>query len=200
MPFGLTNAPASFQRLMETCMGDLYLTYCLLYLDDVIIYSRTYEEHMQRLEAVMQRIREAGLKLNASKCKFFQREIKYLGHIISEEGIAVDQEKIEAIRKWPVPTNVTEVQSFIGFAGFYRRFIEGFSKIARPLHDLTVGVKKGKVKHPPVFEWGQSQQAAFDELRKLCTEAPILAFAQYNLPFEVHTDASIEVRTESSGT
>ena len=123
MPFGLTNAPATFQRLMENCMGDLHLTYCLLYLDDIIIYSRTYEEHILCLEVVFKKLREAGLKLSPSKCRFMYTEIKYLGHMISEEGISVDPDKVACVQSWPVPKTVKQVQSFLGFASFYRRFI-----------------------------------------------------------------------------
>ena len=139
MPFGLTNAPATFQRLMENCMGDLHLNYCLLYLDDIIIFSKTYEEHILRLEAVFEKLQKAGLKLSPSKCKLFQKEIKYLGHIISEKGVAVDPSKMSCVKDWPVPTTVSEVQRFIGFTSFYRRFVKDFAKIARPLHLVTQG-------------------------------------------------------------
>ena len=113
MPFGLTNAPATFQRLLEDCMGDLHLKFCLLYLDDVIIFSRTYEEHLERLTAIFEKLKEAGLKLSPSKCHFFQREIKYLGHLISSNGIAVDPGKISCVKDWPKPKSVTEVQRFL---------------------------------------------------------------------------------------
>lgn len=194
MPFGLTNAPATFQRLMEACMGDLYLTYCLLYLDDVIIFSRTYEEHLERLQAVFSRIKEAGLKLKPSKCKFFQKSIKYLGHIVSEDGVATDPDKVKAVKEWPIPKSVKEVQSFLGFVGFYRRFIEGFSKIAKPLHQLLQGTgskkkhQKGTGSTP--FSWKVEHQQAFEQLISCLTSAPILAFADYSKPFDLHTDAS----------
>ena len=194
MPFGLTNAPATFQRLMESCMGDLYLTYCLLYLDDIVIYSTTYEEHLERLEAVFSRLREAGLKLKPSKCKLFQKSIKYLGHIVSEEGVATDPAKVEDIQKWPVPANASELQSFLGFVGFYRRFITQFSKVARPLHEAipkTGGLKKRQLKKMP-FTWGPSQQTAFEKLKELCSTTPVLAFADYTKPFILHTDASTD--------
>ncbi len=139
MPFGCMNAPATFQHLMESCMGDLYFRYCLLYLDDIIVFSRTYEEHLEWLEAVFSRLKEAGLKLKPSKCSFFQRELKYLEHIISKDGVRIDPEKIRVIQDWPVPKNVKELQSFLGFARFYHRFVQGFSKIAKPLHALTQG-------------------------------------------------------------
>lgn len=194
MPFGLTNAPATFQRLMETCMGDLYLTHCLLYLDDIVVYSATYEEHMQRLEAVFRRLREAGLKLKPSKCRLFQKTIKYLGHVVSEEGVATDPEKIAAVKSWPVPANASELQSFLGFVGFYRRFIPAFSRVARPLHEAipkTNGMKRRQIKNAP-FNWGPSQQEAFEKLVSLCSSTPVLAFADYTKPFILHTDASMD--------
>jgi transposase InsO family protein len=198
MPFGLTNAPATFQRLMESCMGDLYLTYCLLYLDDIVVYSQTYEEHLERLQAVFERLKEAGLKLKPSKCKFFQKTIKYLGHVASEQGISVDPEKTKVVQKWPVPTNLTEVLSFLGFVGFYRRFLKNFSRVAKPLNDLNQGAgkvgrkKKLRKKLAVPFVWGPKQQEAFEELIRLCTTAPVLAFADYSKPFILHTDASLE--------
>jgi transposase InsO family protein len=198
MPFGLTNAPATFQRLMESCMGDLYLTYCLLYLDDIVVYSKTYQEHLVRLEAVFQRLKEAGLKLKPSKCKFLQKSIKYLGHVASEEGISVDPEKTQVVHDWPVPTNLTEILSFLGFVGFYRRFMKNFSRVAKPLNDLNHGSgkvgrkKKGKKKPAVPFVWGPKQQQAFEELKILSTTTPVLAFADYSKPFIIHTDASLE--------
>lgn len=179
MPFGLTNVPATFQRLMESCMGDLYLNYCLLYLDDIVIYSKTYEEHLVRLEAVFKRLRENGLKLKPSKCKLYQRSIRYLGHIISQDGVLTDPEKIRVVQEWPVPKNATEVQSFLGFVGFYRRFIKQFSKVARPLHEVVqqsgqCHKKKGRQKTQSVpFSWGDSQQQAFEDLVKLCTSTQV---------------------------
>lgn len=197
MPFGLTNAPATFQRLMETCMSDIYLIYCLLYLDDIIVFSRTYEEHVVRLKEVFQRLRSAGLKLKPSKCKLFQRQIRYLGHIISAEGIAVDDEKIECIKNWPVPKNLTETQSFLGFTGFYRRFIKGYAQIAKPLFLLSKGSSKRKKGSktkvvPPKFCWGEDQDKAFHSLIQACISTPVLGFADYSKPFTLHTDASTD--------
>ena len=195
MPFGLTNAPATFQRLMEDCMGDLHLKFCLLYLDDVIIFSRTYEEHLERLTAVFEKLREAGLKLSPSKCHFFRREIKYLGHVISSSGIAVDPGKISCVKDWPEPKTVTEVQRFLGFTSFYRRFIKGFAGIAKPLHKVCQGgihvhtKTRARVCYPPLI-WGTEQQEAFTQLNQACCNTPILGFADYTKPFVLHTDAS----------
>lgn len=139
MAFGLTNAPATFQRLMEHCMGELHLRECLIYLDDIIIFSRTLDEHFQRLEAVFQRLEEAGLKLKGSKCEFFLPRVKYLGHIVSQDGVETDPEKISALKDLSVPTSLKELRSFLGFVGYYRRFVPGFAQIAKPLNDLLVG-------------------------------------------------------------
>ena len=137
MPFGLTNAPATFQRLMENCLGDLHLNWCIIYLDDIIVYSKTPEEHLQRLEAVFKKISKAGLKLKPSKCEFFWPEITYLGHVVSSKGIAMDPKKIRAIRQWPRPTTVTEVRRFTGLTNYYRKFVHGYARVARPLHDFS---------------------------------------------------------------
>ena len=132
MPFGLTNAPATFQRLMESCLGELHLNWCIIYLDDIIVFSRTPEEHIHRLKAVFEKLKAAGLKLKPSKCDFFKKEIKYLGHVVSEQGVSTDPDKIKAVTEWPQPTTVTEVRSFLGFVSYYRRFIPNFSKVAKP--------------------------------------------------------------------
>ena len=124
MPFGLTNAPATFQRLMESCLGDLHLSWCIIYLDDIIIFSKDPDDHITRLEGVFEKLTEAGLKLKPSKCEFFKARLKYLEHVVSPQGIATDPAKIEAILKWPRPKTVTDVRSFTGFTNYYREFIE----------------------------------------------------------------------------
>ena len=139
MPFGLCNAPATFQRLMERCMGDLNLKDCLIYLDDIIIFSSTFEEHLERLEAVFSRLKQHNLKLRADKCEFMKSRVTYLGHLVSENGIETDPEKTEAIRTWPIPKTVKDVRAFLGFTGYYRRFIQNYARIARPLNDLLIG-------------------------------------------------------------
>ena len=139
MPFGLCNAPATFQRLMERCMGDLNLRDCLIYLDDIIIFSSTVEEHLERLEAVFSRLAQHNLKLKASKCEFLRSKCTYLGHVVSKQGIETDPEKTEAIKTWPVPKTVKDVRAFLGFTGYYRKFIKDYAKIARPLNDLLIG-------------------------------------------------------------
>ena len=188
MPFGLTNAPAMFQRLMESCLGDLHLSWCIIYLDDIIIFSKNPDDHITRLKGVFEKLAEAGLKLKPSKCEFFKARLKYLGHVVSPQGIATDPAKIEAILKWPRPKTVTDVRSFTGFTNYYRKFIKGYAKVARPLHELTSG-ENAKRKNRPV-EWDDRCQESFEALKKLCSECPVLAYADYSKPFVLHTDAS----------
>ena len=123
MPFGLTNAPATFQCLMETCLGEMHLKWCIIYLDNIIVFSKTPEEHIERLRGVFEKLAAAGLRLKPSKCEFFKSQVAYLGHIVSKDGIETDPKKIEAIEKWPVPKTVTEVRSFLGFTNYYHKFI-----------------------------------------------------------------------------
>ena len=196
MPFGLCNAPATFQRLMERCMGELNLRDCLIYLDDVIIFSTTFEEHLERLDAVFSRLEEHNLKLKGTKCEFMKSHVTYLGHVVSENGIETDPDKTEAIRSWSIPKTVKEVRAFLGFTGYYRRFIQDYAKIARPHNDLLVGhctnrkmKSKNKNKKTP-FVWTEKQQDAFDTLRDKLMNPPVLAYADYRLPFKLHTDAS----------
>ena len=115
---------------METCLRNLNLSWCIIYLDDIVIFSKDLASHLERLEAIFQKLEQAGLKLKASKCELFQCQITYLWHIFSAQGMATDQSKIEVIKKWPTPTNVTEVQSFLGFTGYYRQFIPKFAQVA----------------------------------------------------------------------
>jgi hypothetical protein len=141
VPFGLSNAPAVFMSLMNGIFKDYLDKFVIVFMDDILVYSRTEEEHKQHLRTVLQVLREHQLYAKLSKCSFYQERIHYLGHIISKDGIVVDPEKIEAIREWSVPRNVTKVRSFMGLASYYRRFIAGFSKIAHPITSLQ---RKGK--------------------------------------------------------
>ena len=126
MPFGLTNAPATFQRLMESCLGELNLSWCIIYLDDIIVFSQTLEEHLVRLQAVSDKLKAAGLKLKPSKCELFKKQINYLGQVVGQGGVATDSDKIKAVTEWPRPTTVTEVRSFLGFVSYYRRVYTKF--------------------------------------------------------------------------
>ena len=134
MPFGLCNAPATFQRLMDIVLTGLQWTSCLVYLDDIIVLGRTFTEHLSNLGSVFSRIRDAGLKIKPEKCSFLKEKVKYLGHIVSKEGIAADPEKTATVKTWPTPTSTKEVQQFLGLANYYRRFIKDFAQIAKPLH------------------------------------------------------------------
>ena len=136
MPFSLCNAPATFQRLMQNCLGELNLTYALVYLDDVVVFSDTEEEHLLRLRAVLDRFREHGLKLKPSKCHFFKTEISYLGHQVSAAGMKPGNENVQGIAEMAPPKTFTEIRRYLGATGFYRRFIKGYANIARPLQDL----------------------------------------------------------------
>ena len=184
MPFGLTNAPSTFERLMERVLSGLHWQILLVYLDDIIVYAKTVEEELRRLATVFQRLRESGLKLKAKKCHLFKESVLYLGHIVSAQGISTDPEKVRAVKEWPTPTTVKEVQSFLGLASYYRRFIAGFSNIARPLHRLT---EKGQQ-----FAWSEACDAAFIELKGRLQEAPILAYPIPDLEYLLDTDASNE--------
>jgi hypothetical protein len=182
--FGLSNAPAVFMSLMNGVFRDYLDKFVIVFLDDILVYSRTEEEHEQHLRMVLQVLREHQLYAKLSKCSFYQERIHYLGHIISKDGIAVDPEKIEAIREWSAPRNVMEVRSFMGLAGYYRRFIAGFSKIAHPITSLQ---RKGKQ-----FHWTEGCEESFQRLKQLLTSAPILRIADPNADFIVCTDACKE--------
>ena len=127
MPFGLTNAPATFQCLMENCLGELHLSWCIIYLDDIIVFSDNPSEHLRRLRGVFAKLDKAGLKLKPNKCEFFKTRITYLGHIVSSKGIETDPKKVEAVKNWTIPKTVTDVRSFLGFTNYYRRFIRGYA-------------------------------------------------------------------------
>ena len=197
MPFGLKNAPATFQRLMQNMLGDLHLKGVVCYIDDIVIYSKTEEEHRELLKEVFKRLRQAGLKLSPKKCHFMQRKIKCLGHIISEEGISCDPDKTSAVASWPVPTCVKDLQKFLGFTGFYRRFIQDYAKIAKPITQLLAGSNPRKtLKKPskkPVYVpwvWGDEQDVAFKALVSRMTTPPVLCYPDYTRPFILRTDAS----------
>ena len=189
MPFGATNAPATFQKLLDNCLGDLNRNWCIMYLDDIIIFSQDAASYIERLEAVFQKLTKAGLILKPSKCEFFKKRIKYLGHIVS-----TDPNKVEAVLHWPVPKTVYDVRAFLGFVGYCRGFIKDFSKVALPLRKLLIGLEsqgKKSAKHTPV-DWGEEEQKAFDRLKTLCCQAPILVYPNDKLPFILYTDSSLE--------
>lgn len=204
MPQGITNAPSTFQRLMEKCMGDIHLREVLVFLDDIIVFSQTLEEHEARLTKVLDRLRENGLKLSPEKCRFFQTSVRYLGHIVSQKGVQTDPQKIEAVKTWPRPCTLKELRSFLGFSGYYRRFVQDYSKIVKPLTNLTAGypparksaqktktdVKYFHPKEPFGDRWTTACQNAFEGIIERLTSSPVLGFANPELPYVLHTDAS----------
>ena len=182
MPFGLCNAGSTFQRLMDVIMSELHLDVCLVYLDDIILFSRTVDEHLERLVRVLSRLRAAGLKLKPEKCSLMQKSVSFLGHVVSGDGIATDPQKTKIVTDWPVPSSVKEVRSFLGLAGYYRRFVKGYANIAAPLHALT--------KKDQPFVWTEKTQMAFESLKRALTTPPVLAMPDDNEEFILDTDAS----------
>ena len=188
MPFRLCNAPPTFQRLMQNCLGELNLTYCLIYLDDVIVFSKTPEEHLWRMCVVFDCLQEHSLKLKLSKCDMFKSEIKYLAHHVSKKGVLPSKRNLESIAQCPPPDTYTKVKSFVGLVGHYRHFIKGFAKIAAPLYNLTSDNNKDKKSEH--VDLSPEAREAFDHLKAACLQAPILAFPDFNKPFLLETDAS----------
>lgn len=191
MPFGLCNAPATFQRLMESVLGDLPFDVLLVYLDDVLVFSRDFCSHLEKLDMVFSRLRDHGLKLNPKKCFLLRPEVKFLGHVVSAAGVQVDMEKVRVLEDWPIPCSVRDVRQVIGFMSYYRRFVPHFAQVARPLHALMSKAKRGDsgAHHQP-FSWSKECQVAFDRLRACLMAPPILAYPNYQLPFIVTTDGS----------
>ena len=188
MPFGLTDTLATFQCLMETCLEEMHLKWCIIYLDDIIVFSKTPEEHIERLRGVFTKLAATGLRLKPSKCEFFKSKVNYLGHIVTKEGIETDPRKIEAIEKWPIHREVTEVRSFLGFTNYYCKFIPRYAQVAKPLNQLVSRDNANKKK--ALVNWTSECQDAFKHLKCLCSQTPILAYADYTKPFQLHTDAS----------
>ena len=188
MPFGLCNAPPTFQRLMQNCLGELNLTYCLIYLDDVIVFSEVPEEHLRRMHVVFDHLCEHGLKLKPSKCDVFKSEINYLAHHVSQKEVLPSKKNLESITHCPLSDTYTKVKSFVGLVGHYRCFIKGFAKIAAPLYDLTSGDNKDKKSEH--VDLSPKAREAFDHLKAACLKAPILAFPDFNKPFLLETDTS----------
>ncbi len=182
MPFGLTNAPATFQRYMDDVLQDLNGDICQVYLDDCIVFANTWEDMIVNLRRVFQRFMEHGLRLKASKCKLFQKECKFLGHVISEHGISTDPDKTASVSNFSIPRNIKDVRAFLGLTGYYRKFIPDYADKAEPLL-LTL-------RKDIIFYWGEEQQKGFTQLKAALVSAPILAFPDYDLPYIVDTDAS----------
>jgi transposase InsO family protein len=185
VPFGLSNGPAVFQRYVNTQFFDYLDKFLTAFMDDLLIYSKTLKEHKEHVRMVLQRLREAGLQASISKCEFHVTRTRYLGFVITTEGIEADPQKIEIVLNWKVPTTIKGVQSFLGFCNFYRRFIRNYSRISRALHRLT---KKDKQ-----FLWTVECQAAMEALKQALTSAPVLRYYDPSLKTRVETDASDEV-------
>ena len=167
---------------MDCVLAGLHWETCLFYLDDIIVFSSTWEEHLAQLRQVFERLRHANLKLGADKCTFAAKEANYLGHRVTEEGLLPDSSLLAAIREIPPPKTATEVRSFLGLAGYYRRYVKGFAAIAAPLHALT--------RKDAVFHWSEDYQTAFDHLKTLLTTSLIIAFPDFSQAFRLYTDVS----------
>ncbi len=210
MPFGLTNAPATFQRTMQLVLGELFYTIAPVYIDDIIVHSKTFDEHIENLEKVFKKIREANLKFGPEKCKFCFEEIKFLGHIVGKDGIKTDPAKIEKVKNYPRPTNITQLRGFLGLAKYYRKFIKNFAKIAKPLNDLTKGFKskpleirdgikmkrkktekeKNNKNEEFMNDWEEKQEEAFELLKEKLINSPVLIYPDFEKEFILYTDAS----------
>ena len=182
MPFGLSNAPAIFQELMSHVLADC-TDFATAYLDDILVFSLTFEEHLEHLNVIFEKLRQHNLKLKLKKCSFLKTETNYLGFIINKDGIKPDHKKVEAIRSLPVPTCVREVRSFVGMCSYYRRFIPNFSQIAEPIIDLT-----RKYSH---FKWSDIHQRSFEFIKDSLTTVPLLVYPNCNKPYTLYTDASL---------
>jgi hypothetical protein len=182
MPFGLTNAPATFQRMMDKVLKEYIGEFVTVYLDDIMIYSKSFEEHVEHIEKVLMKLKEINAVIKLKKCEFGKRNLEFLGHRVGKDGLQPGVEKVEKIKNMKRPENVTEVRSFLGLCSYYRKFVKDFSKIAKPLNNLM----KKNVK----FEWKEKQQKAFDILKTKLMEKPIVKYPDFGKEFMVITDAS----------
>ena len=181
LPMGLCNAPSTFMQLMNDTFRDLLDKTVLVFLDDILVFSRTKEEHLAHVREVLLRLRKQQLYAKRSKCEFLRSEVEFLGHRIGANGLSVSQDKVQAVREWPTPKNVHDVRSFLGLAGFYRRFVKDYSKIALPLTELT------KTTNP--FAWGPPQRDAFEALKKALSSTPVLLIPDPSKPYTLNCDA-----------
>ena len=196
MSMGLCNAPSTFQRLMQSVMHDMLFKEIVVYLDDILVHSDSFDAHLVKLEKVFNRLRDAGLKLQPDKCHFVKKSVKFLGHVISGDGISTDPNKTTAIESWPVPKTTRELRQYIGFCSFYRRYVKQFACIAGPLHDLLTECEKLQKSRKKIVyiddKWSNVHQKSFDDLKCMLIKPPILGYADYKLPFIVETDGSFD--------
>ena len=190
MPYGLCNAPATFQRLMQNCLGELNLTYALVYLDDMIVYLRMEEDHLCWLQAVFEHFHEHGLKLKPSKCSFLRKQITFLGHEISTDGVKPGTLNLKGIAEMAPPANYTEVQRFLGMTRFFRRFVKNYARIGKPVNDILEG-EASKMKSKAITLPLEALEA-FEWLKMCCMMVPVLAFADFEKEFQLETNASSE--------
>ncbi|KAK2449424.1 hypothetical protein QL285_008622 [Trifolium repens] len=183
MPFGVTNAPGVFMEYMNRIFHSYLDKFVVVFIDDILVYSKTEEEHAEHLRIVLKTLQEKKLYAKLSKCEFWLKEVSFLGHMISKGGIAVDPSKVDAVMKWGTPESVFEIRSFLSLAGYYRKFIEGFSRLALPLTRLTKKVQ--------AFAWDNLCEKSFQELKRRLTSAPVLILPKPNEPFVVYCDASL---------
>ena len=181
MPFGLCNAPSTFQRAMEIILEPILNTFVMVYIDDIIIFSKDLIEHTSHLKQVFTLLQKAGLKIKVQKCRFARTEVEYLGHIVSHEGVKADPKKLKAVKLFPVPKNLNELRAFLGLVNYYRRFIDQFADKVHALIQLT----KSKV----AWKWGTEEQTCFESIKEMLCSAPVLAYPDFSKPFIVHTDA-----------
>jgi hypothetical protein len=183
MPFGLSYAPGTFQRLMNRVLQEFLGEFVAVYLDDVIIYTKgNFEQHMDHLHQVFIALEKANLKIKLKKCHFVLPNIHFLGHVVGQDGIKPDPEKIDKVKNFPVPTNLTQLRAALGLFSYYRKFIKDFSKIAKPMLLL--------LKKDAPFNWNEKQQNAFERLKEMLVKAPILSYPDFNKSFIIYTDAS----------
>jgi hypothetical protein len=184
MPFGLCNAPATFQRFMDATLAGLKWKNLLVYMDDIIIFSSTFEEHLKDVEEVLNRLTDANVTLNQNKCEFCKEKIHYLGHVISATGIQPNPEKVASLLKKKSPSNVKELNNLLGISGYYRSFIDNYAKICAPLYALTHTKDK--------FVWTDKEENIINYLKNCLSSEPILRHPNFDFPFILRTDASIE--------
>jgi hypothetical protein len=182
MPYGLSGGPATFQLTMNSVLAPFLHKCVVVFIDNILTYSSTWSEHLQHLQEVFATLDKQQFKVKLFKCSFAQTKLNYLGHVISQEGVATDPSKIEAVQSWPVSKTMKEIRSFLGIAGYYRKFVKDFGILSRPLTNL---LKKGQV-----FCWQEAHDIAFQALKQALVTAPVLALPNFSKPFEVETDAS----------